>query len=406
MIPTKSRFQVDNRKIVIFGAGKIGRSFIGQLFGTAGYKVVFVDTDRLLTALINERKCYRVVAKSEREETIVVRNVSAIDAADVPAVGEAVSTAGIVAVSVGKNAVEKVVPMIADGLKLRHDRCPGQPLDIIIAENMISGRDFMEENLKKFLPPEFPLNEMTGLVETSIGKMVPIMSQSDLEKDPLQVFAEPYNILILDKKGFRTPIPQIKGLAPKENIKAWVDRKAFIHNLGHATAAYYGYYLHPESAYMYEVLNDAKVSGFTREVMMQAAEILIEAYPGEFTATDLAEHIEDLLSRFRNRFLRDTVFRVGHDLGRKLGSGDRFMGAVMLAVRHGKPYQKILKAMSYGFVFKATDESGSNFEGDLQLIDALQSDFENTLVNLLRFNPESDSAIIMDLKNYMNQISE
>ena len=39
----KNRYQVDVRKIVIFGAGKIGRSFIGQLFGSGGYKVVFVD---------------------------------------------------------------------------------------------------------------------------------------------------------------------------------------------------------------------------------------------------------------------------------------------------------------------------------------------------------------------------
>ncbi len=405
MIPTRTRFQVDNQEIVIFGAGKIGRSFIGQLFGTAGYKVVFVDTDRQLTTLINERKCYRVVSRSEKEETTVVKNVSAINAGDSVAVREAVSTAGIVAVSVGKNAVEKVIPMIAAGLKLRHDRFPGHPLDIIIAENMISGKDFMEENLKKHLPPDFPFSSMTGLVETSIGKMVPIMSRQDLEKDPLQVFAEPYNILILDKKGFKTPVPQIPGLAPKENIKAWVDRKAFIHNLGHAAAAYYGHYLHPDAVYMYEVLDDAEVSGFTREVMVQAADILLEAYPGEYSGKELEGHIEDLISRFRNRFLRDTVFRVGHDLARKLGSDDRFMGAVKLAVQFGKPFDKILKAMSFGFVFKAMDENGNNFKGDIELLHALHSDFENTLVESLRINPRSDSDIIGKLKNYMNHIT-
>ena len=73
-----------------------------------------------------------------------------------------------------------------------------------------------------------------GLVETSIGKMVPIMKTEDLEEDPLLVYAEPYNTLILDRKGFLGDIPHIEEFALKDNIKAWVDRKAFIHNLGHA----------------------------------------------------------------------------------------------------------------------------------------------------------------------------
>jgi mannitol-1-phosphate 5-dehydrogenase len=405
MIPTENRFQVDEQEIIIFGAGKIGRSFIGQLFGTAGYKIVFVDIDRMLIDLINNRKCYKVVTKSEEEETIVVENVSAICANDFDAVSEVVSTAGILAVSVGKNAVEKVIPMIASGLQLRYKRFPGHPLDIIIAENMISGGDIIKEYLLKSLPPDFPFCEMTGLIETSIGKMVPIMSQTDLEEDPLKVFAEPYNTLILDKKGFKTPIPRIKGLAPKENIKAWVDRKAFIHNLGHATAAYYGHFRHNDAVYMYEVLDDSDVLDFTRGVMIQSADILICAYPDDYTRIELEDHIEDLLSRFRNRFLKDTLFRVGHDLGRKLSSDDRFMGAVKLGIHHGKPFDKILRAMSYGFFFKVTDEIGSCFEADIKLLDALSSDFENTLVEHLKFNRDSDSGIIGELKKYMNRIN-
>lgn len=404
MNPTENRFQVDEQEIVIFGAGKIGRSFIGQLFGTAGYKVVFVDIDRMLVDLINNRKCYKVVTKSEKEVTIVVGNVSAIRADDFDAVSEAVATAGIIAISVGKNAVEKVIPMISAGLQLRYERFPGRALDIIIAENMISGGDFLKENLLKNLPPDFPFNRMTGLIETSIGKMVPIMSQADLENDPLQVFAEPYNTLIVDRKGFKTPIPRIKGLAPKENIRAWVDRKAFIHNLGHATAAYYGHFLHNGAVYMYEVLDDRNVLDFTREVMMQSADILLSAYPDDFSRMDLEDHIDDLLSRFRNRFLRDTVFRVGHDLCRKLSSDDRFMGAVRLGIHHGKPYDKILRAMSYGFFFRVSDENGCYFEPDLALLEALSSDFENTMIENLKFS-ESDSGIIGELKKCMNRIN-
>jgi mannitol-1-phosphate 5-dehydrogenase len=44
------------------------------------------------------------------------------------------------------------------------------------------------------------LDEYVGLIETSIGKMVPIMPEKELERDPLMVYAEPYNTLIVDRK--------------------------------------------------------------------------------------------------------------------------------------------------------------------------------------------------------------
>jgi len=158
------------------------------------------------------------------------------------------------------------------------------------------------------------------------------MTLAELEKNPLMVYAEPYNTLILDRKGFKSPIPDIKGLAPKDNIKAWVDCKAFIHNLGHATAAYYGFYKHPDAVYIYEILDDFDVFQFTREVMIQSALTLHVAYSDDFTIYDLEEHIDDLLMRFQNKALQDTIYRVGHDLTRKLRSDDRFMGAIHLAI--------------------------------------------------------------------------
>lgn len=389
---------IETRKIVIFGAGKIGRSFIGQLFGCNGYNVVFVDVDRDIIALLNQQGNYRVVIKGEKEEEIIVPNVQAISAFDKEKVADAVSTAGIMAVSVGKNALENVVPLIAEGLMLRYKTDPGDPLDIILAENMRSAGDFVRELLDKHLPSDYPTDKLVGLIETSIGKMVPIITAADLEKDPLVVFAEPYNTLILDGTGFKLPVPEIKGLAPKNNIKAWVDRKAFIHNLGHATAAYYGHYLHPDAVYIYEVLEDKNVIEFTRGVMIQSAEVLLSAYPEDFTRADLMGHIDDLLYRFRNKALRDTIYRVGQDLSRKLGSDDRFMGAIHLAVQFGKPFDKILEAMSYGLCFKVRDESGHPSPGDQSFLNQVAADFEGTLIDKLGYDPVKDHPVIDKLK--------
>ena len=59
------------KSILIFGAGKIGRSFIGQLFGLSGYEVVFSDIDKELVDLLNLKRSYCVVIKGEKEEKLL-----------------------------------------------------------------------------------------------------------------------------------------------------------------------------------------------------------------------------------------------------------------------------------------------------------------------------------------------
>ncbi len=355
------------QNILIFGAGKIGRSFIGQLFGRAGYEIVFVDMDQSLVRELNRRGSYPVLIKGpDEEERLVIENVSAIHALEKNGLINAICDADIMAISVGKTALPAVSDSVAAGLLAREEKHPGGGIDIILAENMRSADLFFREKLREKLPESYPLDKQVGLVETSIGKMVPIMTARDLKKDSLQVFAEPYNTLILDKKGFKGEIPTIREFSLKENMKAWVDRKAFIHNLGHATAAYAGFLKYPNATYLYEVLSDEKVLNITRSVMEESAQILQKVYPNDFSTSDLSIHIEDLLARFQNRNLGDTIFRVGCDLNRKLGKDDRFMGIIFLAIKTGLPFNRILEALAMGFIFKARDEFGNMLPGDVE----------------------------------------
>jgi mannitol-1-phosphate 5-dehydrogenase len=348
--------------------------------------VIFVDIDPIVIAAMNEKKSYRLVIKAEQEKEILVRNVRAVSCLDVNTVAEELSRVSIMAVCVGKNALEKIIPTIAKGLMLRYEKNPLLTIDVIIAENMRSAGDFLRKKLSACLPSTYPIDKLLGTVETSIGKMVPIMPQSEMEKDPLLVYAEQYNSLILDRKGFLGVIPNVDGLCPKENIKAWVDRKAFIHNMGHATVAYYGYFKHPKAKYIYEVLEDSQVYNFAREVMLQSAEILHVIYPSDFSFKDLENHIDDLLFRFQNRALQDTIFRVGQDLPRKLSVDDRFVGIIRLAIENKMSYDKILEAMTFGLFFKATDDNGNMAAPDIKFYEMLSSDFEGTIMRICGIN--------------------
>jgi len=388
--------KIDTNKLVLFGAGKIGRSFIGQLFSNGGYEVVFIDVYKPVIDELNRRGNYNVIIKGDKEEVLNIKNIRGVWAGDKKKVIHEVSTAGILATSVGLGGLKEIFYFIAKGLIERYKTDSGNPVDIIIAENMRNADEYFRNELQKLLPATYPLGKLVGLVETSIGKMVPIMQKKDLQDDMLQIFAEPYNTLILNGKAFKNPIPDISGLAPKNNMKAWVDRKLFIHNLGHSAASYIGYVFNPEFIYLYEALAVKEIYEKVRATMVQSAEILLTRYPEEFTMVDLIAHIDDLLHRFQNKALGDTIFRIGSDLFRKLGPEDRLCGALRSAISLNKPYERILFALVCGFHFRAKNEEGNMFKEDAEFAKLYMKGTEYVLKAVCGFDISENSQIFRD----------
>jgi mannitol-1-phosphate 5-dehydrogenase len=354
------------KKMVQFGAGNIGRSFIGQLFSRSGYEVVFIDINKELVKELNKKRTYKLVIKRNElpDEIILIENIRAINGYDKEAVIREIVDTDILATAVGKDALPQIVPVIAQGLQLRDEKRGKNPLDIIIAENFRNVADYLRKELKSLLPLEYPFDELVGLIESSIGKMVPLMKEEDKKKDLLWIFAEPYNTLIVDKKGFKTPLPHLRDLRAVENIKAYVDRKLFIHNLGHSAAAYLGYQYDSKMTFIYEALEVPEIYKIVREGMKQSAVALNEAYPKDLALLDLQNHIDDLLFRFQNKSLRDTIFRVGRDLYRKLDKNERLVGSMLLAQRQNAPYHKIKRAFYAALDFKAKDQKGEMYPLD------------------------------------------
>jgi mannitol-1-phosphate 5-dehydrogenase len=387
MTATENRYLNSALKIVIFGAGKIGRSFIGQLFSRSGFEVVFVDINQKLTDDLNLQRQYKVVIKGDTDdEVIYIKNVRGICLTDSEKVIRELAGSTIAALSVGQQGLPYTLPIIAGALIMRREQFGDWPLDIIIAENMRNSDQYLYGELGKYLPGNYPMDQLIGLVETSIGKMVPIMSFKDFEEDPLQVFAEAYNTLIVARKGFKNPVPKVHNLAPKDNIKSWVDRKLFIHNLGHATAAYLGFRKYPDAINIYEILEDPEILETIRRTMLQSADILMALYPEEFTTSQLTDHIDDLLHRFSNKALGDTIFRVGCDLYRKLSPEDRLVAPIKAAMRLNMPYDLIYNSLLAAITFRATNEQGEYLASDISFFSESLFGINHILRNICKLD--------------------
>jgi mannitol-1-phosphate 5-dehydrogenase len=344
-----------------FGAGNIGRSLAGAIFSRAGYDVLFVDALPEIVAALHRRGCYRVVVKDTlpagAPAEFVIEHVDGIAAQDAAAVAAAVARADVIGTSVGAQALPRVLEAMAPGL-LRRDR----PVSVILCENLQQAATVAREALRRCLPPDFPLAARVGLVETSIGKMVPLMPAEVRARDPLEVWGEAYNRIIADRHGFIGEPPRVEGLDLKPQFAAYVDRKLYIHNLGHAVCACEGFLR--GHVFIWQAVSDPVVLAVVRGAMEAAAGALVRTYPRVFTEADLRAHVEDLLRRFGNRALGDTVFRVGRDLPRKLAPGDRFIGALRLVQATGGDLAPICRGIAAAMRFAAVDEQGKPFPAD------------------------------------------
>lgn len=314
-----------------YGAGNIGRGFLGQIFGGAGYKVEFIDVNANIIKAMNKDKKYPVsIVSRQNPKEIWVENVCCIDGMDGQAVAAAISRADIMAISVGVNVLKHIVQNLVDGFRLRWANNNMKPLDIIIAENLLGAdkmlRGLITEKLSR--DEEILFDQKIGLVESSIGRMVPVMTEEMSRGNILRICVEDYCELPVDRDAFKGGIPGIEHLHPFSPFEFYIKRKLYIHNMGHALSAYLGFVCGYE--YVWQAVQNPDIKLIVQRAMTEAAVSLSREF--SMPLDGLLEHIYDLLLRFANRELGDTVSRVGRDVFRKLAPSDRFVGAIDMCV--------------------------------------------------------------------------
>ncbi len=344
------------KKFIMYGAGNIGRGFIGQTFSNAGYKVGFVDINKEVIAKLNQDNEYSVhTVTSEANIEEKVKNVYGIDGTDIELVSDEIASCDMMATAIGVNVLKFIAKPIALGIKKRAEQS-GKELNIIICENLIGADEFLKGLIKKEIPElEDFVDSKVGFVEASIGRMVPVMTDEKRAGNILRVYVEPYNILPVDKSAFKGEIPEVKNLYPYSPFHLFIERKLFMHNMGHAISAYLGYLRDYE--YIYQSANDYDIRYVCFRALTASATAL--AKENNVDVNWLLEHADNLLYRFTNVALGDTVERVGKDTIRKLGSNDRLIGALKLIEKMGVDGTYLCIGISAGLLFNPSSDERS-----------------------------------------------
>lgn len=303
-----------------FGAGNIGRGFIGKLLSDAGVHVTFADVNEQVINEIAKRHQYPVNVVGEQSTTEIVHNVDAINSSS-NEVSDYIAKVDLVTTAVGPQILARIAENMAKGLIARHQQANNAPLNIIACENMVRGTSQFKQEIFKYIPHELHqwMNSHIGFVDSAVDRIVPPATSKT--GDILEVTVETFSEWIVDKNQFIGDIPQIKGMEPVDNLMAFVERKLFTLNTGHAITAYLGFY--NNIATIRDAILVDSIRAVVQGAMQESGQVLIKRY--NFDPAKHQAYIEKILTRFENPYLHDDTARVGRQPIRKLGSGDRLV---------------------------------------------------------------------------------
>lgn len=315
------------RKAWVFGAGKIGRGFLGHLFSQSGWETGFVDTRRDVIDALNRKRAYDI--EFPDGERVPVAPVKGCALEQTETVIQAIEEADILATAVGVNALPTLGAILAQGFVQRARRENAFPLNLLICENDLDAHTLLKSAVENALPASHQsLLEKIGFARCVVSRMV----FEELPGDPPVPRAERYALLPIDGDALKGSLPPVQGLLAVQPFQAHMERKLYLHNGLHAMLAYEGAL--KGLTYIHEAMNDPSL----RAQVESAANALQRAFlkTGLFRVKEFQAHQQDLLTRFADASYRDPIRRVARDPQRKLRPGDRLLGAVQFLREHGE----------------------------------------------------------------------
>ncbi len=256
---------------VHFGAGNIGRGFIGLLLHEAGHDLVFVDVNGPLIAQIAAADSYRVIEIGEDEREKTVTGFTAIDSsADRDAAVAAVASADIVTCAVGPTVLRFIAPVIADGLRARPAELP--PVVVMACENALGATDLLHGHIAEALGDDAAAVLARGVfANTAVDRIVPAQDASGLD-----VRVEPFCEWAIESGPFAGAVPSIPGAHFVPELAPYIERKLFTVNAGHAACAYFGHLA--GAATIDEGMRVPSVRAAVEAVLLETSRLLVDRH--------------------------------------------------------------------------------------------------------------------------------
>ena len=338
---------------IMIGAGNIGRGFIGALLEKSGWHVVFADVVESLISEINARKSYVVHVQDREQSEQTVTNISGISSANQELVDAIGGDCDLITTAVGLRILPIVAKPIAAGIRARKAAGSTQILNVVACENAVRGtsqlRDAVYANLSE--EERAYAKEYVGFADCAVDRIVPKASFAN----PLDVAVEQYSEWDVEKGGWKGPLPEIQGLTFVDDLSAYIERKLFTLNSGHAICAYLGTLKGCKT--IVESIADPAIGNIVYKAMCESGEGLIRKHG--FDPAAHHAYIDRIFARFQNPYLEDETARGAREPPRKLAPTDRLIKPLVTAYGYGLNVDHLVYGAAAALLFNCPEDPQS-----------------------------------------------
>jgi len=346
------------KSILIWGAGRIGRGFLADLFQTSGYHITFIDISEELIGQLKRAGHYTVVRAegSGKRDDLLIHSYDAFCTTQLEEVAQALADTDLMALAVFPGDFPVVATQMLPGLQRRRTLRPHAPLDIILCTNLAHAALEFSAALQAALPQDLRtyVEQQVGIVESLVIRMVAEPPAAERVRDPLLVWTNGYAEFPVDRHAFKGAVPLVLGLRLVDDMRAEETRKLYTYNTFHAALAYWGALYGHER--IVDCLADVRVRTEALGALDEASQALQAEY--HFSADEMAHWNEGVVRQTDNPTLNDRVTRQGADPLRKLRRDDRLIGPILLARKHAIPTPHLIRATAAAFLYRNARDAG------------------------------------------------
>ncbi len=353
-------------KAVHFGAGNVGRGFIGAVLQDSGYHVVFADVNADVINSLNSAGHYCVVEIGEGGTTSDYKNFSAINSMLEPErLRDELATADLITAAVGVNILPRIAPAIAEAIMLRQLTTP---VLVMACENAVNATDLLAEEIAKYGVDK----SKVVFCNTAVDRIVPMQ---DVKLSP-DVEVEVFSEWVIETKNLTTSlsIPAAK-LVP--DLEPFIERKLYTVNTGHCAIAYLGQ--KAGQLTIATALKDPEIEREVAEVLEETSKALVIKHG--FSTSEQSDYVQKTLKRLRNPLLDDLIVRVGRDPIRKISRTERIIGPAAILAEAGVEPKVLMDVLEAALEFDIPDDQ-ANLDLQHQLLSLSTADFVTLYMGL------------------------
>lgn len=340
------------KQAIQIGAGNIGRGFMGALLEQAGWHVTFADVAESIITEINTKKHYTVHVQDRECAEIRVENIDGV-LSNSPEFLEKIAGCDLITTAVGPRVLPVIARSIAAGIQARMAAGNTAPMNVICCENGLR----TTTRLKNEVVPHLNegerafLEDNIGFADCAVDRICPKPAFDDL----LDAAVESYCEWDVERSAWKGGLPEVPGMAFVDDLMAYLQRKLFTLNSGHAICAYLGHL--KGYATIRGSISDPVIGGIVYRAICESGEGLIRKFG--FDADAHHAYIDRIFARYQNPYLEDEVTRVGREPIRKLDAADRLLKPLVTADSYGLPVDHLLFGAAAALRFNCTEDAQS-----------------------------------------------